>query len=156
MSSSASSVGAQFRLWLKPAQRGVREVQGTWVPNAGREDPLPPPQAGNTGISRRREKKKEPRRMRTRLLSNVDVKLPQNRAQQQSSGPRAPPISAGRILAAWPISAGAARKFPELSREGPLTWIHPPGDFFPYCRPGGDGSPGGKGAFLGQCSSLRS
>lgn len=70
--------------------------------------------------------------MRTRLLSNVDVKLPENGAQQQSSGPRPPPISAGLIFVSSPISAGAARKFPELSREGPLTWIHPRDDFFHF------------------------
>jgi hypothetical protein len=70
--------------------------------------------------------------MRTRLLSNVDVKLPENRAQQQSSGPRPPPISVGLIFDSSPISAGAARRFPELSREGPLTWIHPRDDFFNF------------------------
>lgn len=70
--------------------------------------------------------------MRTRLLSNVDVKLPENGAQQQSSGPRPPPISVGLIFVSSPISAGAARKFPELSREGPLTWIHPRDGFFFY------------------------
>lgn len=70
------------------------------------------------------------RHMRTRLLSNVDVKLPENPAQQQSSGPRLPPISAGLIFVSSPIRAGASRKFPELSRAGPLTWIHPLDDFF--------------------------
>lgn len=79
--------------------------------------------------------------MRTRLLSNVDVKLPESLAQQQSSGPRPPPISAGLIFVSSPIRAGAARKFPELSREGPLPWIHPL-DVFLFFRIRGDGSSG--------------
>lgn len=82
--------------------------------------------------------------MRTQLLSNVDVKLPENRAQQQSSGPLTPPISAGLIFVSSPIRAGAARKFPELSREGPSPWIHPPDDFFifSYKRRGSPEIPG--------------
>lgn len=102
---------------------GTREA-GHGTRDAGKEDPFPHLRQETTLLL-----ENESQRMRTRLLSNVDVKLPQNQAQQQSSGPWPRPISTGIIFVASPINADAARKFPELSREGPLTWIHPPDDF---------------------------
>lgn len=142
---SASSVGSQFLpCGVNPPSEGREKTTGD-LGTREEKAPLPHHQQSHSRLSLR------PRARTCALgyLATSTLNCPRTRAQQQSSGPRPPPISAGLIFVSSPIRADAARKFRELSREGPLTWIHPLGVFFSFFRSRGDGSPGRDGLSLG-------
>lgn len=68
-------------------------------------------------------------RTRSQLLSNVVAESPQREPSNSRAAAFPTNQSRARLTPPSPISAGAARKFPELSRKSPLTRIHPPDNF---------------------------